>query len=109
MSTTTISIGRNTATGPMSGPQWDRFQRRTEAIVLAACGSFRDLLFTGAGTGQWEGVEEESFTLVAIIDAELLVELQARLAMLAKVFGQEAIAVTAGQTVLAGAELVGAS
>lgn len=102
--TITVSIGRKVGLVPMSSWQWDRFQNRTTALVQASLDhGFGDILFTGLGTGRWTDHYghtqiEDSFTLVATIDGSLVDELAARLSILAEVFGQDAIAVTVGQT-----------
>lgn len=104
--TVTVSIGRNygqassLAGQPMDAGRWSRFIARTEAIVLAACSSFNDIHFTGEGRGWYQGQAEASFTIIATIQADLLPELQARLSILARIFGQDSIAVTAGQTTI---------
>lgn len=103
--TVTVSIGRNRPNAkPLSLITWGRFQERVGAIVQSHCNNgFRDIHFTGTGQGRWvdaDGVRhvEDSFTIVATIDEELHDELKARLSIVAEVFGQDAIAFTAGTT-----------
>ncbi len=98
MNTVIVSIGRNCGSIPLSKVQWDKFVARTTSIVLNACGSFGDIHFTGKGQGWYQGQAEESFTIIATIDAGLVDELKARLSILAHVFGQDSIAVTTGTT-----------
>jgi hypothetical protein len=92
--TVTISIGRNDGPAtrslgravPMAPPEWDSFR---ESITLAV-----DVVYgTGHGTGEWEGVTEETFLLVGVVAD--VVALRARLAVLAAEYRQDAIGLVA--------------
>lgn len=104
MSTTTVSIGRNVGAVPMTDREWEAFRAAVSACIARA-GNL-SILFTGTGVGTWtdaDGVEviEQSATWVVedVIDIE---GLTLDLARTAKRYGQDAIAVTTGETVLAG-------
>lgn len=102
--TVTVSIGRSLPRGgELAARPWGNFKDRTLAIVLSEANSFNDIHFTGEGQGWYQGEAEASYTIVATIDEALLGELQARLSVLAHVFGQESVAVTAGTTTLVAA------
>lgn len=93
--TTVISIGRRIGTSAtMSDPAWDRFRRETVEVARAHCG---EVFFSGTGRGQYEGVVEESFTVIAQHPTDRAA-LRERLANLARMYGQESIAVTFGVT-----------
>ena len=102
MSTVTVSIGRNVGNVPLSAGQWDRFRAAVaEGVNFHTSDRYvEDALSFGA----WEGVEEESRTWVALLaaDYDRVPELTRYLAAIARAYGQDAIAVTTGVTVLAG-------
>lgn len=109
MSTSTVvSIGRNVGDQPLSTAEWTRFKSQAlEEVRFAAALKGGQVVFHGEGQGQWAGedgvtVFEGSFTVVAAgpVDTDLLAE---TLAVLAWEFGQEAIAVTTGETALVSA------
>lgn len=97
--TTTVSIGRDCAGNELEEPQWAAF---CDAIVAALEDVGLIVVFAGTGTGYWQPapgepvVTEESFTAVAVGTPISL--LRPLLADLADRFGQEAIALTTGET-----------
>lgn len=88
MTTLTIGFGRNVGTGEPLGPEdWSAFQHGMEQTAIY----FGDLLFSGAGRGIYQGVPEDAATVVVETDQpETAI---ARFAHVARIFGQEAIAV----------------
>lgn len=100
MSTITVSAGRNVGDTPMDIVDWERF---TADIVALVESTGHTVLFEGTGKGVWDGVVEQAFTVVALVEwgAETD-QLTAWLGDLAKGYGQDAIAITTGETVLAG-------
>lgn len=95
MSTITVSIGRDTADGPLGGSSWVDFKARTRAAVTDAG---LTPVFEGDGVGIWEEATEDSWTVVALGTPSG--SLTRTLADLANRFNQEAIAVTTGETAL---------
>jgi len=94
--TATISIGRNVGTAPMSGDAWQRFQADVR-LALTECGA---TIYVDAArsVGEWEGVLEDSCTFVASLPVANLAHLDDDLAYLTRVYRQDAIAVTLGET-----------
>lgn len=104
----TVSIGRNAARGEavLDAEEWESFALLTRSAVEGLGG---EIVQEGYVTGRWGGVEEESFTVTADVewrwqthDAEVyrssaaaaVNRLRKRLSYLAKVYGQEVIALT---------------
>ena len=96
--TVTVSIGRNVGNVPMPGPEWRRF-RRTVSDALANGTVF---VKDARTVGEWDGIAEESRTWVASVDSEVVPSLVEFLGGLAREYSQDDIAVTVGETVLAG-------
>ena len=97
MSTITISIGRNVGGTPMSSVEWASFQRGVTTVIKPVAS---EVYFYGTGSGTWDGSGEESATWVfaaSAWDVEAW-HFTASLRLLATMFGQEAIALTIGQT-----------
>jgi hypothetical protein len=112
MSTITVSIGRNIGDEPMDDGQWVTYQeeahRWTDQSVWCVGGQ---IVFEGVGVGQWTDedghtVREDAFTIVALVDDDVAdvvhAEIVRRMAITARNYGQDAIAVTVGTTTLAG-------
>jgi hypothetical protein len=97
--TVTVSIGRNVGDSPMSEGRWESFCDET----LFTVDSLGDVYFLGTGGGNWGQEQEQSYTVVASIDVSRKRELVDSLAICARKFSQDAIAVTFGTTVFAGA------
>lgn len=91
MRNATISIGRNVGSTPMHTDDWNSFRLDILSVLPTAP------IFCGSGLGFYEGVKEESFTV--IVDAERvdLDYLRACLQAFACQYGQECIALTVGE------------
>lgn len=103
MPDTTVVIGIGRATdgrhgpGPLTDTQWVSFQRDIASAIAAYDGT---LYFAGTGDGVYENVPEESATFVASAPrfSDQRNALLERLALLARAYEQESIAVTFGET-----------
>lgn len=100
-----VTIGRNVKAwgAPMHDGMWETFQD-TISELMAAYAQEDDFLEIHHGTGEWEGVPEDS-TKVTLLRNEPLEEhdldaIRYRLRLEATLFGQEAIALTIGQSEL---------
>lgn len=94
--TTTVSIGRNRPGGELTEQAWLEFIRATDNAVRD---TESDVYFYGSGTGEWDGVFEDSFTWVFETPVNGTLEWTRRaLATLALFYGQESIALTIGET-----------
>ena len=108
MSTITLSIGRDCNGRPLDAGQWEAFQA---GLLNAVSDTGLTVVFAGEGPGFWQPedidgtrqpiVVEDSFTVIAL--GELSPLLRTLLADLADRFGQEAIALTTGETELVAA------
>jgi hypothetical protein len=90
-----VSVGRNIGTEPMPLAEWQSFQD----AVTNTLGS--PVYFRGTGVGTYEGVTEESFTVITASPAWptwRMRDLKEDLSDLAARYGQKAIAVTVGPT-----------
>lgn len=97
-STAVISIGRNVGHLPMSSAKWHDFKRSiresTGVLSLDAIP-----VFEGSGHGVYDGMQEESYTVIlANVRDKDVHALRRRLSILAGMFGQESIALTIGRT-----------
>jgi hypothetical protein len=100
MSTITVSAGRNVGDAPMDAVTWETFTMDLVATVEA---TGHTVLFEGTGQGIWEGTVEQAFTIVAASGPEARTGTLAEwLGAMARHYGQDAIAITVGTTVLAG-------
>lgn len=103
--TVTVTIGRNVADGrggqgPMPKDRWQDFRtivRQSLANNLAP-----DFSASYDGTGEWGGVSEESTTFVfsGVTSTTPAADVRTWLSYLAREFGQDAIALTVGDTTL---------
>lgn len=94
-----VSIGRNIGAEPMSADLWRSFQDDARANLYAhTTGDERTVEFH-YGTGVWDGVAEESahVTIHTVRDYDRA-GLTRALAVLAHVYGQDAIALSIGVT-----------
>ena len=107
--TVTISIGRNTTPGgvhvvPLTANKWAGFRAGVSLALADASGNaLGDLVVYVAdakSTGAWFGTPEESRTWVASATTFRLEYLRLRLERLARINGQDAIALTIGTTEL---------
>jgi len=98
--TITVSIGRNIGPHkPMSDVNWEWFR---SAVDHALRDRGVTVFFAGTGTGEYEGVREESATWVGATSIRPNVVLEADLGRIAELWHQDSIAVTYGETVLVG-------
>lgn len=96
--TVTVSIGRNVGAVPMPVDVWRRFRRDVAGYLASG-----DVFVSDARTvGRWDGVAEESRTWVASIASSDVPSIVSAMAALARAYRQDAIAVSVGQTTLAG-------
>ncbi len=104
-----ISIGRNIGNEPMDDSRWASFCLKTHEIAQRHC---THIYFSGQGAGVFEGVVEESFTVIGefVSNTDIVpgltnsTDIVDELGRLAKAYGQEAIAVTFGTPIFAGAK-----
>lgn len=110
----TVTIGRNVSTGrpdpgregapavaPMPSERWEDF---TVAVAGALFDLTRyvDLFGPFTGEGEWDGVREESRAIIVLTRYPVAPDtLTARLAELARHYGQDAIAWSYGPNILA--------
>jgi len=97
----TVTIGRNVGSTPMSDTEWDYFIRTVQGIIVD---HFAPSLTFGPfyGTGEWQGVTEESAVITAVTHYPGSTEqFGTRLADIARTFGQDAIAWSFGPSMLA--------
>lgn len=92
-STIVINIGRSVGGQPMNNARWDRFKRELMADLEQAQA---DILFRGDGDGIWAGrIEETAHSVTAIMPTANIDNLWDRLALLAYLYDQDAIALIA--------------
>lgn len=102
MNTITITIGRNIPTAglPIEADEqtWAAFRNDIQTVLE----NHRAEIFVrgSLGRGEWDGIEEDNATWVAAVDDGHVPSIQHRLGVLAYVYGQDAIALTVGQTTL---------
>lgn len=108
----TATIGRNYSTDPSMPPSmrgkpmfltiWEQFIEDVTADMLRAVPS--DIVEIHRGEGTWDGVEEESAKITLLrhskATADMLDDLRRYLSELARQYGQDAIALTIGQSEL---------
>ena len=103
MHSITITIGRNIGTAPMPSDKWARFAEDVTADLLAAVPS--DIVETHYGTGEWDGIPEDSCKITVLRHSEptaaMLDNLRRYMSENARVYGQDAIAITIGKSELA--------
>lgn len=101
--TVTVSIGRNVGDRAMPEQRWEHFREDVDGYVdvYATDVHVRD----AAGIGRWvsdagDVIVEDSRTWVADVRADEVAAMSSRLAFVAWEYGQEAIALTVGETTL---------
>ena len=98
--TVVVSIGRNRGDQPMHDTEWAIFRSLVSDDVVHHAGQ---VFFAGEGRGYGEWGTEDAFTLVGgATDRGARANLEHDLGLLAKSFGQEAIAVTYGNAQFVG-------
>lgn len=93
--TVTVSLGRNIGNNPMTSAQWQRFTRLAK---LAVAQHSLATHYVGVGSGIYDGMREESLTVVATVRVQRLKSLRDALRTLAVRFSQDSIALTVGTT-----------
>ena len=97
--TATVSIGRgaHAAQQPLSDADWAEFQQQVAGLLSVVANGVLHVN-AAASTGEWNGVPEDSATFVADVPVQAQTLVRHGLRWLAKVHGQEAIALTFGET-----------
>lgn len=93
--TVVVSIGRNIGDAPMNDEMWEDFRDRVFRQVEKGCSAIH---FFGDGVGVYEGVEEESYTVIGTVKDEYDHSMFIDLCDTADDFWQESIAITFGTT-----------
>lgn len=101
MRTVTVTIGRNMGDEPMSANQWNDYAFAVRESLQRIVTEFWTV---GAYKGQWEGTTEDAMIFYGPLrnttdDRDLNIA-KARLATLATQYGQDAIGVSVGESVL---------
>ena len=119
MKTVTVTIGRNVKATPLSTDEWATFVNRAKDSLVAFESQINGLDSTWTethfGTGTWDGVPEDSAKVTLFYETatgtftsgeeqEAEDELRQTLAALATRFGQDAIALNFGHSVLISAK-----
>lgn len=102
----TITIGRNTPSGaPLSDVSWRRFVRLTYTQVTALLGGESKVFGPFYGSGEWDGVPEESATVTILVGPDAtggrVSAITGVLADLADDYAQDAVAWSYGPSILA--------
>lgn len=98
--TVTVTIGRNVGENPMTDGPWAEFKFEARSLLVAVGGT---LYVDGAEhVGEWDGIREDNCTYVAALTNVPRDALTRAYRRLARKYKQDAIAVTYGETVLAG-------
>lgn len=95
--TMTVTVGRNIGNSPMAQEQWERF---TTDVLRNVRVNTTHIYFVGFGNGNYEGVDEESFTIVSSDPVGTGIAVRISLELLAHANRQECIALTIGETEL---------
>jgi hypothetical protein len=96
--TVTVSIGRNVGDQPMPENRWQDFRDGISGYLAR----FADVVYVDAAhsVGEWDGILEDSATYVAAVPAANVNGLRACLVLDCWQYGQDAIALTIGETEL---------
>lgn len=97
--TVCISIGRgaHVAQQPLSADDWRAFRNQVRTILTEVIDGTVHV-DDAQSVGEWNGVSEDSATFVAEVPQQALSVLRAGLRLVGRTWGQEAIALTIGQT-----------
>ena len=96
----TVTIGRNVSDVPMPEQRWEEFEQDVQELLSRATGASIE---THRGVGSWEGVVEESTKVTLLADNPLNVNIgyiRVNLADLVRLYDQDAIALTIGESEL---------
>lgn len=101
----TITVGRNTPNGaPLSEPAWNEFVRSAYTRVSWSLGGASKVFGPFYGSGEWEGVTEESATVTILAGPETrghVSVINDVLSDLAESYAQDAVAWSYGPSMLA--------
>jgi hypothetical protein len=97
--TAVVSIGRgaHARQEPLDRDDWYAFQREVAGLLTVVADGILHV-DAAASTGEWNGQPEDSATFVAEVPVQTQTLIRHGLRWLAKVHGQEAIALTFGDT-----------
>lgn len=93
----TVSIGRNLGTVPMASDLWDTYCADTLRAVRQCSSAIH---YLGLGEGIYDGMTEDSFTLVGSVYRDSIDRLAYALGVLAETYGQDSVAMSVGTTEL---------
>lgn len=100
----TATIGRNVGTDPMPLTTWEQFIEDVTADLSVYLFRNDDVVELHRGKGVWDGIEEESAKITLLKSSPLeepaLDNLRRALSELARLYSQDAIALTIGQSEL---------
>lgn len=103
MHSITITIGRNIGDAPMTSEKWTQFAEDVTADLLAAVPS--DIVETHYGTGVCDGIPEDSCKVTVLRHSEptaaMIDDLRRYMSENARIYDQDAIAITIGRSELA--------
>lgn len=97
----TVTVGRNVGATPMPEDEWQGLQA---SVRTAVADYFEPAMTFGpfVGTGEWEGIVEESAVEIFVTKYPGSVKgFESRLSTLAEIYGQDAIAWSFGPNLLA--------
>jgi len=94
--TITVSAGRNIGAQPMGPDAWAQFRADIAQAIHDAQGEI--FVHDARSRGEWEGVAEDSATFVASVPRDYLPHVRDGLAYLARLYRQDALALTVGAT-----------
>lgn len=97
---TYVTIGRNIGDVPMSEDDWHAFAYGVESALLASLTGADASTSTHYGRGVWQGIAEDSAIISAIATRGADDKLRPALADLARLYGQDAIAVVSAPSAL---------
>ena len=81
-----LSIGRNVGAEPMSGRLWELFRHDVDTLPIIHDGA---VLATVHGSSSWEGIEEETYLVLATIPTYAVENVRTVLAALATYYRQD--------------------
>jgi len=90
--TYTLTIGRNVNKTPLPNHKWEGFQSAINSFIES---HNSEIFVSSEGSGEWQGIKESNFTWVFSTKKYLNLD---HLKSLAKLFKQDAIALTSGVT-----------
>ena len=103
----TVSVGGSVQGQPMTQGTWSQLQRSVRNALANTVGA---ISFATLGNSTWQNVPERSYVASVLRpDMTQLSALRARLRQLADAYGQDAVALTVGKSVLLGPPAVATS